>query len=230
MGTTADVLRAMGVADLARDKEFSLVALDSLEGMDCWERQGNVEGFHWSNGYLFPRVFSEADAIVTTCCLKTHRFGGHFTMSMKNSVGMVAAIDPETDYRYMQELHGSQDQRLMIAEINTSYEPAFVLMDAIKGFSRSGPEQGTIIEPGLVLASDDRVALDACGVAILRMYGTTPEVSHGGIFEQAQIARAAELGIGASGPEQVKVIPLNDEAGDMCRKIERQLQGAIVEQ
>ena len=182
MGNTADVLRKMGIVGLARMKGFDLVVLDDLDDMTCWDRQGDVEGFHWANGFLFPKVFSEADVILSTCCLKSHRFGGHFTLSMKNSVGMVAAVDPESGYGYMQELHSSPAQRKMIAEINTAYAPAFVIMDAIQGFSTGGPEQGTLIEPGLLLASNDRVALDACGVAILRAYGTTPVVTRGDIF------------------------------------------------
>ncbi|HEY3273940.1 MAG TPA: DUF362 domain-containing protein, partial [Methanocella sp.] len=225
MGDTAEVLRTTGVADLAQKIGLDLIVLDDLDNMACWDRQGNVKGFHWKNGFLFPKVFSEADAIVTTCCLKSHRFGGHFTLSLKNSVGLVAAVDPESGYGYMQELHSSPAQRKMIAEINTAYAPAFVIMDAIQGFSTGGPEQGRLIEPGLLLASADRVALDACGVAILRSYGTTPEVSRGDIFGQEQIARAVELGIGVTGPDQIEVKPLNDGARDMCRLIERQLQG-----
>jgi uncharacterized protein (DUF362 family) len=228
MGETAVVLRTLGVADMAKREGFGLIDLDEVGDMACWDRQGNIEGYHWKNGYLFPKTFSEADAIVTTCCLKTHRFGGHITMSLKDSVGMVAAVDPESGYNYMQELHSSPYQRQMIAEINTSYEPVFVVMDAIKGFSHGGPEKGTLIEPGLLLAGADRVALDACGVAILRMYGTTPEVAKGGIFGLEQIARAAEIDVGISRPDQVEVIPLNDEARDVCHQIERQLRGTVV--
>ncbi|HUL62001.1 MAG TPA: DUF362 domain-containing protein [Methanocella sp.] len=229
MGNTADVLREMGVTALAARKGFDVVVLNDLDDVRHWEKQGTAEGFHWKHGYLFPRLFDEADAIVQTCCLKTHRFGGHFTMSLKNSVGMVARHDPETGHDYMRDLHLSPfHQRHMIAEVNTSYTPAFVVMDGIKGFSHGGPEEGTVIEPGVLLASDDRVALDACGVAVLRTYGTTPEVSHGGIFQQAQLARAAQLGLGASGADQVDVVPLNDEARDICHNIERQLRGTVV--
>lgn len=229
MGDTAEVLRGRGIADLAKKKGFGLVVLDDLIDKCDWDRQGMSDGYHWSKGFLFPKVFSEADAIVTTCCLKTHRFGGHFTLSLKNSVGMVARFDPETGYDYMRELHISLlHQRHMIAEINTAYAPAFVVMDAISGFSHGGPESGTLVEPGLMLASSDRVALDACGVAILRTYGTTREVSHGPVFGQAQIARAVELGIGADGPDKIDVVPLNDGARDMCRPIEQQLRGAVI--
>ncbi len=232
MGVTADVLRTMGITDLARMKGFDIVVLDDLDDICHWDRRGQTsKAFTGNTVSSSRRPFEEADAIVTTCCLKTHRFGGHFTLSLKNSVGMVARYDPETSHDYMRELHFSlRHQRHMIAEINTAYAPAFVVMDAIQGFSHGGPEKGTLIEPGLMLASNDRVALDACGVAILRTYGTTADVAHGDIFGLGQIARAGELGIGATGPEQVEVIPLNDDAHDACRQIEQQLQGAVVEQ
>jgi len=223
MGITRDVLYEMGVMSLSQKLGFDVVVPDGLR--DGWHKESPA-GSHWKRGYLFPDVFRQADAIVTTCCLKPHRFGGHFTMSLKNSVGMVAKHDPEDRYNYMYELHGSPYQRLMIAEINAAYRPLFVIMDGIKGFSRGGPEAGTLIEPGLMLASSDRVALDAAGIAILRIYGTTPEVSAGPIFRQEQIARAAELGLGARGPDEMEVIPLNGESGDICSHIESELHGA----
>ncbi|MCZ7361765.1 MAG: DUF362 domain-containing protein, partial [Candidatus Methanoperedens sp.] len=150
-------------------------------------------------------------------------YGGHFTMSLKNSVGMVAKYDPGDGYNYMSELHSSPYQRHMIAQINTAYEPAFVIMDGIKGFSTGGPDTGTLIEPGIMIASKDRVAIDAAGVAVLRIYGTTPEVSKGHIFEQEQIAMAAELGLGSSGPEEIEIIPVNTQARDICSRIETEL-------
>lgn len=222
MGITNEVLDTMGVTEVARKLGFDIVVLDDLPAGN-WSVQG-PPGSHWKHGYLFPKLFSEADAIIGTCCLKTHRFGGHFTMSLKNSVGMVAKRDTEGVYNYMYELHSSSFQRQMIAEINVAYQPEFVIMDAIEGFSKGGPEAGTLIEPGIMMASDDRVALDACGVAILRMYGTTPEVSRGTIFQQDQIARAVELDLGASSPEKIEVVPLNDNAEKTCKGIRTELQ------
>jgi uncharacterized protein (DUF362 family) len=212
----------MGVMELAEKQGFDLVILDDLKSGD-WIKE-NPEGSHWSRGFLFPKVFKEADAIVQTCCLKTHRFGGHITMSLKNSVGMVAKFDPDDGYNYMRELHSSSYQRHMIAEINTAYNPSFVIMDGIKGFSTGGPEDGTLIEPGIIIASNDRVALDAVGVAVLRIYGTISKVSTGEIFQQEQLARATELGLGSSRLDEIEVIPVNDEAQDMCSQIEEKLK------
>jgi|Deesub1362A_J573_1020465.scaffolds.fasta_scaffold06851_2 uncharacterized protein (DUF362 family) len=214
MGTTSAVLEERGVMRLADRKGFVIVDLEKHGG---WVLHVPEES-HWKNGYPFADVFLKADYIVQTCCLKTHRFGGHFTMSLKNSVGMVAKYWKGRDY--MRELHRSPDQRKMIAEINLSYNPYIVVMDAIMGFSHGGPERGTLIEPGLMLASNDRVAIDAVGVALLRLYGTTAEVSKGSIFEQEQIARALEIGLSSG---EFEIVPLNDGAEEMCTKIEERL-------
>jgi len=221
MGITGYVLEETGVMELSKKLGFDVVVLDDLES-DDWIKE-KPEGSHWQRGYLFPRLFREAAAIVATCCLKTHRYGGHFTLSLKNSVGMVAKYDPESGYNYMAELHTSRYQRQMIAEINAAYEPEFVIMDGIQGFSKGGPDTGTLIEPGIILASKDRVALDAAGVAVLRIYGTTGEVSKGSVFEQEQLARSIELGLGASAPDDIEVIAVNDEAQEICTRIKEKL-------
>ncbi len=221
MGNTKKVLEETGVLGLSGKKGFEVVVLDELK--KGWSRV-TPQDSHWKNGFMFPEVFNKVDAVVQTCCLKTHRFGGHFTMSLKNSVGMVARYDPEDGYDYMGELHSSRYQRQMIAEINAAYEPEFVIMDAIQGFSKGGPDTGTHISPGILLAGRDRVAVDAVGVAVLRIYGTTDAVSKGGVFEQEQIARAVELGIGASAPDDIEIRAVNEEAGDICKKIEERLR------
>jgi uncharacterized protein (DUF362 family) len=161
------------------------------------------KGATGSEDFFWQRP-SERRIRLCRLCLKTHRFGGHFTMSLKNSVGAIAKYDPKDGYNYMGELHTSGYQRVMIAEINQAYRTDHVLMDAIKAFVTDGPETGRIVEPNVLLAGTDRVAIDAVGVAILRFYGTTPEVSRGLIFEQEQIARAAELGIGLTSSSRLK--------------------------
>jgi uncharacterized protein (DUF362 family) len=86
----------------------------------------------------------------------------------------------------MKELHSSPDQRLMIAEINAAYQPDLILMDGVEAFVTGGPESGKKVNSGVILASTDRIAIDAVGVALLRHFGTTPEVHRGKIFEQEQ--------------------------------------------
>jgi uncharacterized protein (DUF362 family) len=112
-------------------------------------------------------------------------------------------------YNYMQELHSSPNQRKMIAEINTAYHPALVVIDAVEAFVSGGPDKGRKIQSGVVLAGTDRIALDAVGVAILRFFGTTSEVEQGRVFEQEQIAHAVNFGLGVSRPEDITLLTYN---------------------
>lgn len=218
MGNTRTVLEQLGVFNLSKKLGFKVVVLDE-EGRDRWMKVGE-DGTHWLRGFYLSKVFLEADRVVQTCCLKTHRFGGHFTMSLKNSVGLVAKWIPGEPYNYMVELHMSPYQRLMIAEINRFYRVDLVVMDALKAFVTGGPERGDLAEPGLMLASRDRVALDAVGVAILRIHGSTKEVMDGRIFELEQIRRAAEIGVGVKSASDIRLIPLNNESLKDVEKIE----------
>ena len=210
MGNTRNVLEKMGVFELSDKLGFEVVVLDE-EDRDKWVKV-EKEGTHWVKGFYISKLFLESDKVVQTCCLKTHRFGGHFTLSLKNSVGIVAKRLPNGLYNYMAELHVSPYQRLMIAEINKHYHVDLIVMDAINAFITKGPEQGEVVEPNLILASADRVAMDAVGVAILRNYGVKTGISKGPIFELDQIQRAAELGIGVKSAQEIELVPLNDES------------------
>ncbi|MEE8353693.1 MAG: DUF362 domain-containing protein [Dehalococcoidales bacterium] len=203
---TQTVMEKKGIPSLAEEQGFDILNLQEMDD-DGWI-EVRPEGSHWSNGFRFPRIYTEAESIVQTCCLKTHAYGGHFTMSLKLSVGMVPGGG-----QYMRELHTSAFQREMIAEINTAYTTDLIVLDGVEAFVDGGPARGTRAEPGVMLASSDRVAIDAVGVAILRDLGTTPEVSRGRVFEQAQIARAAELGIGVASADEIELVS-DDAAGE----------------
>ena len=215
MNDTTKVLDALGIFDLVSEYNGKVLVLDSLK-KDQFSR---IYGENWHRGFLLAQVLLDADFVISTCCLKTHRFGGHFTLSLKNAVGAIARYDPQDRYDYMRELHGSPHQRKMIAEINTAFPCSLVILDAVKGFSTMGPEQGKLIQPNMVLASTDRVAIDAVGVAILRYYSTTPEVEKGTIFEQEQIKRASELNIGAKSAEDVEIVPLDEKSRAFSEKL-----------
>ena len=90
-----------------------------------------------------------------------------------------------------------------IAEINADYSPDFVVLDGVDAFVGGGPAQSTRMEAGVLVAGSDRVAIGAVGVDTLRSLGTTAEVNRGLIFEQEQIARAIELGLGVKLPDQI---------------------------
>lgn len=219
MGSTKNVLRDCGVTALGEKLGFDVVNLDTIPAEE-WTAI-NEPGLHWQQGFAIASIFAQADMVIQTCCLKTHRFGGSFTGALKNSVGLIARRVPGEPYDYMSELHQSPRQRSMIAEINKYYRTDLVVMDAAQVFLSGGPEKGEKGVPNVILAGRDRIAIDAAGVALLRSYGSTPEVMHGAIFAQEQIARAAELGVGVESVAGIRLVPLDKHSVDVAAWIQK---------
>jgi uncharacterized protein (DUF362 family) len=215
MGDTRQVMQQLGVFNMADQLGFDAIVLDELSSEDWVMIQ--PQGSHWERGFPFARPCLEAEALVLTCCLKTHRYGGHFTMSLKNSVGIVA--NRLGGHKFMQELHSSPHQRRMIAEINTAYTPALIVMDGIEAFISGGPDVGERVSPNVVVAGTDRIAVDAVGIALLRYYGCQTEAAKGKIFEQEQIARAVEQGLGIDGPEKIEFLTGDGDSEAYSQKI-----------
>ena len=205
MGDTRRVMENLGVYALAEKLGFDSLVFDELTEAQDWMLV-RTEGGHWENGFPVPRRLLEADAVVQTCCLKPHRFGGQFTLSLKNSVGMVGKYMGRGGYNYMSELHNSPFQRLMIAEVNAVYDPALVLLDGVEAFSDNVPDRGTKVWGDVILAGTDRVAIDAVGLALLRILGYNGIAADGPIFAQDQIARAVELGLGVDGVDKIDFV------------------------
>ncbi len=217
MAETRQAMQQKGVFQLAERYGAAAIVLDELPAED-WQ-YFEAEGRHWSKGFAFARPILNAGAVVNTCCLKTHRFGGHFTLSLKNTVGMVAKYVPGDEYNYMSELHSSPHQRLMIAEINQVYQPALVLLDGVEAFVNGGPESGKVMKPGVILAGTDRVAVDVVALGILRSLGTTNDVSQGSVWQLEQIRRAVELGLGATSDEQIEIVTADAASQTMADQI-----------
>ncbi|UJG43390.1 MAG: DUF362 domain-containing protein [Candidatus Heimdallarchaeum endolithica] len=177
---------------------------------------------HWKNGFLFSKLYYEAECIVEFGCIKTHQYGGHFTLSLKLATGLVPRRNLDGN-SYMRELHSSPHQRKLIAEINTQFSPDLIVMDGVDIFVDGGPDKGTVKHAKVVIAGTDRIAIDAVGVAILRIQGTTPEVSQGRIFEQEQIKRAVELNLGINDPSEIDFLTDSQEADELSTRILNEL-------
>jgi len=211
---TSKVFEDKGLTILVKDLGIQVVDLTEVPKDDYILK--NPEGNHWKDGFYFAKIYDEAECIVETCCLKTHMYGGHFTISLKNAVGMV-------NKKNMTELHSSKYQREMIAEINSVYEPDLIVMDGIITFVDRGPMEGPRVEANVFVAGTDKIAIDAIGVAILRILGTTPEVTKGPIFKQDQIKRAVELGLGITSPKEIEFLTDSEESEELVAEIKAEL-------
>lgn len=172
---------------------------------------------HWKKGFRVARPILESECLVSTCCLKTHQYGGVFTLSLKLHVGVVPTSRHGFDY--MSELHSSPHQRKMIAEINQPFAPALVVLDGVDAFVDGGPMTGKTARGEVFLASCDRVAIDAVGVAGLKHLGSNAAIMDSRIFDQEQIARAVELELGAASPAAIELLPADQVSTDYCQRI-----------
>jgi uncharacterized protein (DUF362 family) len=84
-------------------------------------------------------------------------------------------------------------------------------MDGVETFVDGGPTRGTLKQGNVMVAGTDRVAVDAVGLAILKDLGSNDAIMGTPIFEQEQMARAVEIGLGVSGPDQIELVSDNDE-------------------
>jgi len=194
---THEVMQSKGVFDLGSDLGFGVVNFDEMPETDWVHFQ--PAGTHWEEGFHLPRLVTDAEYLVSACCLKTHAYGGVFTMSMKLAVGLT----PKTIRRPM---HRSPDMRRMIAELNQGYAPDLIVLDGVEAFTDGGPSRGTLKQGNVMVAGTDRVAVDAVGVAILKQLGSNDDIMGTPIFAQEQMARAVEVGLGVSGPEEIDVV------------------------
>src|SRR4030042_5202190 len=120
----------------------------------------------------------------------------------------------------MRELHTSPHQRKLIAEINQPFTPQLVILDGVDAFVDGGPATGKTAKGEVFLASTDRVAVDAVGVAVLKNLGSNPAIMNTRIFDQEQIARAVELGLGASSPADIEIIASDENSKEYRDRID----------
>ena len=207
---TKKVMEDKGIFQLAEELDFEIINYEELEDKD-WIRF-KIPGHHWNEGFYLARPAVEAEYFVSTCCLKTHQYGGVFTLSLKLAVGL-------TPKRMMRELHNSPDMRKMIAELNSVYNPQLIVLDGIDTFVDGGPMQGSRKKANVFLAGKDRIAVDAAGVAVLKELGSNEAIMGRRIFDQEQINRAVELGLGISRPDQIEFITQDKPSREYAEKL-----------
>jgi len=209
---TAEVFEKKGIGALCEKYNAEFLNFETMPQEDWVEYRR--DDLHWPGGaFRYPRVFNDVDAVVTTCCLKTHAFGGVFSNSLKLAVG----ITP----RGFSPLHDTDDMRKMIAEINLAYKPDFILCDAVEVFTDGGPMEGTRKRADLMLLSSDRIALDAVGLAVLKSLDSNKAIMDTPIFEHEQMARAVELGLGVTSPADIEIVTADEKSAEIAAQLSK---------
>ena len=162
---TRKVLEAAGVFALGREMNVPVIDLDEGPWMDV--KLG--PSANWWDAVAYPTALKQFDKIVYLPCMK-HHFLATFTMSLKLIVGL-------THPREMPYLHADfrggkpeEPMYLKLVEMNLPLRPDLIIVDGRKAFVTDGPTKGETVEPGMVLASADQIALDVEAVKLLQAY------------------------------------------------------------
>lgn len=183
------VLEAAGLLAVARELGVEVIVYDE----DGWERVR--VGGRYLKRVKVAKALRRFERLVYACCPKSHH-AAKFTGSLKLGMGLIGQLD-----RFWMHLRYLQEK---IAEMNLAFAPDLILADMRRTFIRGGPAKGELREPGLILASGDRVALDVEAIKIIQTYpGHTLPTDP---WMLPQIAQAAELGIGATSETAYRIL------------------------
>jgi uncharacterized protein (DUF362 family) len=141
-------------------------------------------------------ILDRVDKVIFLPCLKTHKYA-QYTGALKLAVGFIKPVERIN-------LHLSHLQE-KIAELNTLFNVDLIIMDARKCFITRGPAEGEVREPNLILASDDRIAIDVEGIKIIQSFKGN-SLKNINPWQLPQIKRAVELNLGVSSEKDYEVI------------------------
>ncbi len=152
---TRSEMGKLGVFDLENEDHSPKIHVFEERG---WVKKEIPGGRHLKSASV-PEILDSVDKLVLLPCLKTHKYA-KFTGSLKLSLGFLKPI--ERIPLHLKDLQGK------IADLNRIISPDLVIMDGRKCFINGGPSKGEVREPGLIMASTDRVAVDVEGIKVIQ--------------------------------------------------------------
>ncbi len=221
---------AVGLEDCA--DELELLGRKMTSGGDkdanMWRRIKPEKAEHWPNGFELAELLFAVDHVINVPVIKTH-FQAWFTMSMKAFVGMShhrARREFHTSFKGNSNLadqKSSGSRRRLgpegrkqdieevsplvnrVAELNLGITPAMNILDGTSSFVFGGPSHGDTVDPKLVVASKDRIAADATGVAVLKKYGTERRLQRYSVWDNPFLQHGIKIGLGIGSREQLNL-------------------------
>jgi uncharacterized protein (DUF362 family) len=215
---------ALGLEDAAPEFE----KLGKAKDTPHWRRIKPELATHWPNGFELAELLFAVDHVINVPVIKTH-FQAWFTMSMKAFVGMShhrSRLEFHRTYKgegsLLDQKRTSSRRRgvkrdpkeeeaevypfvARIAELNLGIQPALNILDGSQCFVFGGPSSGDTAEPKIIVASRDRIAADATGIAVLKHAGTEDRLQKRSVWELPFIRHGIKIGLGIDSPTKLRL-------------------------
>lgn len=162
VGSTRSVAKRAGLLKVV--EELKVPVADMVTRVNVSYPEGNLV-----KQFILAKGVVDSDGLISVSKLKTHALT-RITGAVKNQFGCIPGL-------LKSEFHGrmTDDQLFsrMLVDLNLLLKPRLYIMDAIVGMEGNGPASGTPRSIGLILASEDPVALDA---TVCYLIGLKPEL------------------------------------------------------
>lgn len=182
---TRRVMEKLDAVHQLTDIDAEVIAFDDKDRCWDWVRV-RVDG-DYIREVTVPGSVYEADKIVYLPCMKTHRFA-RFSLSLKLAIGLVHPGE-------RRRMHMGNLER-KTAEFSLALQPDLIIMDGRKSFVSGGPDKGELVEPGVIMASGDLVAIDVEALKILGSYKAKNRLLPNP-YDSPQIVSALKHGLGS---------------------------------
>ncbi len=146
--------------------------------------------------FQLVKAAEDTDGIISICKFKTHALT-RFTGAMKNQFGLIPGTLKAQDHVRFPDVTSFTQ---MLTDLNNCVKPRLYVMDAIVGMEGNGPANGTPRHMGMIIISDDPVAMDSVCVGLMGLdYKTILSVMTG-----------AKCGLGIADHDKINLCLIED--------------------
>ncbi|RMF96404.1 MAG: DUF362 domain-containing protein [Candidatus Schekmanbacteria bacterium] len=205
---TLKAMKASKIYDAAMDAKAEVITGEQRK----YRKVKPPMAVNWPQGFHISEIIDEVDHIINIPQPKAHWITG-YTMGFKNYVGLIDVPDR------MEYLHKGLQWKVvgdevkpvqpiepisaMIPEISLAVKTSLTVLDATRSIVEGSSDKGKVETPGIIAASRDQIAIDVVGLAIMKSLGASDFIQIKPIWEQLQIKRAVELGLGAKSGQEI---------------------------
>ncbi|MDI6807518.1 MAG: DUF362 domain-containing protein [Candidatus Eisenbacteria bacterium] len=174
--------RETGMLDVSREERVDLVNFES---------SGTVEMSVNGSKYYVAKPVINVDLVINVPKLKTHSLV-LYTGALKNTFGILPGFQKSGFHKSQPSVTQFSQ---VLADVFSLVRPALTVMDAVVAMEGDGPASGKLRETGMLVASEDAVALDA---VVSRLIGLSRK-------EMKILDMAERMGLGSANLDKIRI-------------------------
>jgi uncharacterized protein (DUF362 family)/Pyruvate/2-oxoacid:ferredoxin oxidoreductase delta subunit len=182
VGSSLQAAKKTGIAQVCREEQVDFVEFTETTLLKVPEGK-----FH--KQFYPSKIALEADVIISLPKMKTNAMM-YFTGAMKNLFGVFPGL-AKAQFHF--RLPEKDRFAAMIVDLNLALKPHYAIMDGIVAMEGAGPGNGDPYNSGLILASENLLALDICASNIMGYDGANLPIHKDALSRGIWLNQANEI-------------------------------------